>query len=251
MDLGLKGKIALVTGAGSQIGFGKAIVLTLAKDGCDIIVNDINLKGANQTVADVEKLGRKAIAIKADVTKSIEVKEMVKSIHDRFGRIDILVNNAGGCTPPKPFMQTTEEEWEFDINVNLRGVLNCTRAVLTGMIERKYGKIVNLISGAGINGGMLTAVYSAAKGGILAFSMAIAKEVAPLGINVNCVSPGPAITGFAKNAPPGMLENFAKSVPIGRLTEPQDVANSVAFLASDAAADIVGQTLIVTGNVSA
>jgi NAD(P)-dependent dehydrogenase (short-subunit alcohol dehydrogenase family) len=251
MDLGLKGKIALVTGAGSQIGFGKAIALTLAKDGCDIIVNDINLEGAKQTVAEVEKLGRKAIAIKADITKSIEVKEMVKSVQDRFGRIDILVNNAGGCTPPKPFMQTTEEEWEFDINVNLRGVLNCTRAVLTGMIERKYGKIVNLISGAGINGGMLTAVYSAAKGGILAFSMAIAKEVAPLGINVNCVSPGPAMTGFAKNAPPGMLENFAKSIPIGRLTEPQDVANSVAFLASDVAADIVGQTLIVTGNVTA
>jgi NAD(P)-dependent dehydrogenase (short-subunit alcohol dehydrogenase family) len=251
MDLGLKGKIALVTGAGSQIGFGKAIALTLAKDGCDIIVNDINLEGAKQTVAEVEKLGRKAIAIKADITKSIEVKEMVKSVQDRFGRIDILVNNAGGCTPPKPFMQTTEEEWEFDINVNLRGVLNCTRAVLTGMIERKYGKIVNLISGAGINGGMLTAVYSAAKGGILAFSMAIAKEVAPLGINVNCVSPGPAMTGFAKNAPPGMLESFAKSIPIGRLTEPQDVANSVAFLASDAAADIVGQTLIVTGNVTA
>jgi NAD(P)-dependent dehydrogenase (short-subunit alcohol dehydrogenase family) len=251
MDLGLKGKIALVTGAGSQIGFGKAIALTLAKDGCDIIVNDINLEGAKQTVAEVEKLGRKAIAIKADITKSIEVKEMVKSVQDRFGRIDILVNNAGGCTPPKPFMQTTEEEWEFDINVNLRGVLNCTRAVLTGMIERKYGKIVNLISGAGINGGMLTAVYSAAKGGILAFSMAIAKEVAPLGINVNCVSPGPAMTGFAKNAPPGMLENFAKSIPIGRLTEPQDVANSVAFLASEVAADIVGQTLIVTGNVTA
>lgn len=251
MDLGLKGKIALVTGAGSQIGFGKAIVMTLAKDGCDIIVNDINLEGANQTVTEVEKLGRKAIAIKADVTKIIEVKEMVKAVQDRYGRIDILVNNAGGCTPPKPFMQTTEEEWEFDINVNLRGVLNCTRAVLTGMIERKYGKIVNLISGAGINGGMLTAVYAAAKGGILAFSMAIAKEVAPLGINVNCVSPGPAMTGFAQNAPPGMLENFAKSIPIGRLTEPQDVANSVAFLASNVAADIVGQTIIVTGNVTA
>jgi NAD(P)-dependent dehydrogenase (short-subunit alcohol dehydrogenase family) len=251
MDLGLKGKIALVTGAGSQIGFGKAIVMTLAKDGCDIIVNDINLEGARQTAAEVEKLGCKAIAVKADITKSSEVKEMVKTALDRFGRIDILVNNAGGCTPPKPFMQMTEQEWEFDINVNLRGVLNCTRAVLTGMIERKYGKIVNLISGAGINGGMLTAVYAAAKGGILAFSMAIAKEVAPRGINVNCVSPGPAMTGFAKNAPPGMLENFAKSIPIGRLTEPQDVANSVAFLASDAAADIVGQTLIVTGNVTA
>jgi NAD(P)-dependent dehydrogenase (short-subunit alcohol dehydrogenase family) len=145
----------------------------------------------------------------------------------------------------------TEDNWEFDINVNLRGVLNCTRAVLPGMIERKYGKIVNLISGAGLNGGAMTAVYSAAKGGIYSFSMALAKEMAPNGININCVSPGPAITGFAKNAPPGMLETFAKSIPLGRLTEPQDVANAVAFLASDVSSDIVGQALIVTGNVTA
>jgi 2-hydroxycyclohexanecarboxyl-CoA dehydrogenase len=176
---------------------------------------------------------------------------MVEKALGEFGQIDILVNNAGGCTPPKPFMDMMEKEWEFDINVNLMGVLYCTRAVLPGMIERKYGKVISLISGAGINGGAMTAVYSAAKGGIYSFSMAIAKEMGPHGINVNCVSPGPAITGFAKNAPPGMLEQFAKSIPIGRLTEQQDVANAVAFLASDVSADIVGQALLVTGNVSA
>ncbi len=251
MDLGLKGKVALITGAGSQIGFGKAIALTLANDGCDIIVNDIDLKGAQQTSAEVEALGRKAMAIKADVTKSAEVKDMVKAALEQFGKIDILVNNAGACTPPKPFLEMTEADWDRDININLRGVLNCTRAVLPPMIERQYGKIVSITSGAGINGGFNTAVYAAAKAGVIAFTMAIAKEVAPSGINANCVSPGPANTGFAHNAPPGMLERFAKTVPIGRLTEPQDVANAVAFLASDVSSDIVGQTLIVTGNVSA
>ena len=251
MDLGLKGKVALVTGAGSQIGFGKAIALTLAKDGCDVVVADIDLDGAKQTSAEVEVLGRKSIAVKADVTKSAEVKDVVKAALEQFGKIDILVNNAGACTPPKPFLETTEADWDSDININLRGVLNCTGAVLPHMIERKYGKVINIASGAGINGGFNTAVYAAAKGGVIAFTMAIAKEVAPSGINANCVSPGPAITGFARNAPPGMLERFAATVPIGRLTEPQDVANSVAFLASDVSGDIVGQTLIVTGNVSA
>jgi NAD(P)-dependent dehydrogenase (short-subunit alcohol dehydrogenase family) len=109
---------------------------------------------------------------------------------------------------------------------------------------------ISLISGAGLNGGVMTAVYSATKSGICSFSMAIAKEMAPHGINVNCVPPGPAITGFAKNAPPGMLEEFAKSITLGRLTEQQDIANSMAFLASDVYADIVGQAIIVTGNVS-
>lgn len=251
MDLGLKDKVAVVTGAGSQIGFGRAIALTLAKEGCNIVVNDIDMDGAKQTVAELETLGVKAVAIKADITKNDEVKDMVKKALDEFGKIDILVNNAGGCTPPKPFMDMTEKEWEFDINVNLMGVIHCTRAVLPGMIEQKYGKVISLISGAGLNGGAMTAVYSAAKGGIYSFSMAIAKEMAPHGINVNCVSPGPAITGFAKNAPPGMLENFAKSIPLGRLTEQQDVANAVAFLASDISADMVGQALLVTGDVSA
>ena len=250
MELGLKGKIALVTGAGSQIGFGKAIALQLAKEGCDVIINDLDLEGAKKTSAEVEKLGRKSMAIKADVTSTAEWDTMVKKVLEKFGRIDILVNNAGGCTPPRPFLQMTDKDWDFDINVNLKSTRNGTKTVLPIMINQKSGKIVNITSGAGIHGGFFTAGYAAAKAGIIAFSMGVAKEAAPEGINVNCVSPGVANTGFAKNAPPGMIENFPKTLPIKRLTTPQDIANAVTFLASDAASDIVGQVLVVSGGVS-
>jgi 3-oxoacyl-[acyl-carrier protein] reductase len=250
MELGLKGKVALVTGAGSQIGFGKAIALSLAKEGCDIIVNDINLEDAQKTAVEVEKLGRKAVAIKADVTKIAEWESMVNEALAKLGTIDILVNNAGGCTPPKPFLEMNDADWEFDIDVNLRSTRNGTKVLLPHMIERKSGKIINITSGAGIHGGFYTSGYAAAKAGIIGFSLGIAKEAAPHGINVNLVSPGIADTGFARNAPPGLIENHAKSVPIGRLTTAQDVANAVVFLASDAASDIVGQVLAVTGEVS-
>lgn len=248
MELGFEDKVALVTGVGSQIGFGKAIALTLAGDGCDITVNDIDLEGARQTTADVEALGRKAMVVKADISHSVEVRDMVKAALQQFGKIDILVNNAGACTPPKPFLEMTEADWDSDININLKGMLNCTRAVLPHMIERKYGKIVNISSEAGISGGTNISVYAAAKAGIIVFTMSIAREVSALGINVNCVAPGMANTGFAKQAPPGYIENFAASTAVGRLTVPQDVANAVAFLASDVSADIVGQTFNVSGS---
>jgi NAD(P)-dependent dehydrogenase (short-subunit alcohol dehydrogenase family) len=250
MELGLKGKVALVTGAGSQIGFGKAIALQLAKEGCDVVINDLDLDGAKKTAAEVEKLGRKSLAIKADVTSGMEWETMVKQVLDKFGRIDILVNNAGGCTPPKPFLQMTDKDWDFDINVNLRSTRNGTKTVLPHMIKQKSGKIVNITSGAGIHGGMFTTGYAAAKAGIIAFTQGVAKEAGPEGININCVSPGPANTGFAKNAPPGMLENFPKTLPLKRLTTTQDIANAVVFLTSDAASDITGQVLIVSGGVS-
>ncbi|MBN1177133.1 MAG: SDR family oxidoreductase [Dehalococcoidales bacterium] len=250
MELGLKGKVALITGAGSQIGFGKAVALALAKEGCDIAVNDIDLDGAKETAAAVEKLGRKSVAVKADVTKGDAWDAMVKEVLDKLGKIDILVNNAGGCTPPKPFLEMTDKDWDFDIDVNLRSTRNGTRAVLPHMIERKSGKIVNVTSGAGIHGGMMTSGYAAAKAGIIGFSMGVSKEAAPHGININCVSPGVADTGFAKNAPPGLIENFPKTLPIGRLTTTQDIANAVVFLVSDAASDIVGQVLVVSGGVT-
>jgi 3-oxoacyl-[acyl-carrier protein] reductase len=250
MELGLKGKVALVTGAGSQIGFGKAIALALAKEGCDVIVNDIDLSGAKKTAAEIEKLGQKSLAIQADVTKDDAWDSMVKEALTKFGRIDILVNNAGGCTPPRPFLEMTDEDWDFDIDVNLRSTRNGTKALLPHMIENKGGKIVNIASGAGIHGGMFTSGYAAAKAGIIGFSMGVAKEAAPHGININCVSPGVADTGFARNAPPGMIENFPKTLPIGRLTTTQDIANAVVFLVSDAASDIVGQVLVVSGGVT-
>jgi NAD(P)-dependent dehydrogenase (short-subunit alcohol dehydrogenase family) len=250
MELGLKGKIALVTGAGSQIGFGKAIALQLAKEGCDVIVNDIDIEGAQKTAAEIERLGRRSMATKGDVTSITEWESMVDKIMKQFGRIDILVNNAGGCTPPKPFLQMTDKDWEFDIDVNLKSTRNGTKTVLPIMIKQKNGKIVNITSGAGIHGGMFTAGYAAAKAGIIAFSMGVAKEVAAEGININCVSPGVANTGFARNAPPGMIENFPKTLPIKRLTTPQDIANAVTFLVSDAASDIVGQVLVVSGGVT-
>jgi 3-oxoacyl-[acyl-carrier protein] reductase len=175
---------------------------------------------------------------------------MVKKVLDGFGKIDILVNNAGGCTPPKAFLQMSDADWDFDINVNLRSTRNGTRAVLPHMIKQKSGKIVNITSGAGIHGGFFTSGYAAAKAGIIGFSMAVAKEAAPEGININCVSPGVANTGFAKNAPPGLIENFPKTLPIRRLTTTRDIANAVVFLASDAASDIVGQVLPVSGGVT-
>jgi NAD(P)-dependent dehydrogenase (short-subunit alcohol dehydrogenase family) len=250
MELGLQGKIALVTGAGSQIGFGKAIALALAEEGCDVIVNDLDLEGAEKTAAAVKKLGRQSLAIKADVTKGTAWEAMVKQVTDKFGRIDILVNNAGGCTPPKPFLQMTDKDWDFDIDVNLRSTRNGTKTVLPLMIEQKGGKIINITSGAGIHGGMFTSGYAAAKAGIIGFSMGVAKEAAPHGININCVSPGVADTGFARNAPPGLIENFPKTLPIRRLTTPKDIANAVLFLVSDAASDIVGQVLVVSGGVT-
>jgi NAD(P)-dependent dehydrogenase (short-subunit alcohol dehydrogenase family) len=247
MELGLKGKVALVTGAGSQVGFGKAIALQLAREGCAVVINDLDLDGARKTAAEVEKLGQKSLAIKADVTSAPAWEDMVKQVRDEFGRIDILVNNAGGSSRFKPFLETTDEEWDFDMSVNLVSTRYGMKSVLPHMYRQKSGKVVNITSGAGITGGMGLPGYAAAKAGIIALTLAVCKEAAPEGVNINCVSPGPANTGFAKNAPPGMLENFPKTLPVKRLTTTQDVANAVTFLVSDAASDIVGQVLIVSG----
>ena len=247
MELGLKGKIAIVTGGGSQIGFGKAIAIQLAKEGCDVVVTDLDIEGAKKTAAEVEKLGVKSMAIQSDATKIDAWEAMVKQVMDKFGRIDILVNNAGGCTPPQPFLKMTEKNYDFDIAVNLTSTHHGMKVILPIMIKQHYGKIVNITSGAGITGGFFTANYSAAKAGIIAISKSVASEVAPENIYINCVSPGVANTGFAKNAPPGMIENFPKTVPLRRLTTAQDIANAVTFLASEAASDITGQVLPVSG----
>ncbi len=250
MDLGLKGKVALVTGAGSQIGYGKGIAMTLAREGCDIIVNDVNLEGADQTAAEIKALGRKAMAVKADVTSSTEVKDMVKAALAELGKIDILVNNAGAATPQKPFAETTEADWDADIDINLKGVLNCTKAVIDHMISRQSGKIVSIASTVAKTGGMTMTTYGAAKAGVSVFTKGLAAEVATSGINVNSIAPGPGDTGFALKAPPGFLDMVMQMIPQKKFTTPQDIGNAVAFLASDVSINIVGQTLSVDGGMT-
>ncbi len=252
MDLGLKGKVALVTGAGSQRGFGKGIVMALAKEGCDIVVCDINLNGAEQTAAEVKKLGNKAIAIKADITNSAEVKEMVKKALDEFGRIDILVNNAGGSTPPQKFLETSEENWAKDIALNLLGMSYCTRAVLPQMIERRSGSIINISSLGGIIGVNGGTAYGAAKAGVINFTQSLAQETAELGIRVNCIAPGLGDTAFYDHFPKEFRDNFVKkAATAGKTTTPEDIGNAVAFLASDVSKRIVGQCLRVAGTSGA
>ena len=247
MDFGLQGKVALVTGTGSPIGFGKAIALTLAKEGCDIIANDVDLPGAKQTAEEINALGRKAVPFKADISNKAEVNEMVKTAYDQFGKIDILVNNAGMGLAGKPFLEIPEEEWDAMINVNIRGLINMLKAVLPGMIKQKSGKVINIASNAGKTGVPTASMYAATKAAMVSITKSLSIEVGPLGINVNGIAPGTARTNLERSATPEFVEMASHVPPIGRLTEPQDIANMTAFLASQAANDISGQTYSVDG----
>jgi NAD(P)-dependent dehydrogenase (short-subunit alcohol dehydrogenase family) len=228
MDLKLKGKVALVTGAGSQVGYGKNIALTLAEEGCDIIIGDIDLKGAQQTALEVESQGRKAMAIKVDVADRSDVDNMVESGIREMGKIDILVNNAGASSRMMPFMQMTKKEWDFDINVNLYGQMNVAQAVLRHMIARQSGRVINTSGGQGIP---TLSLYGAAKGAIVQWTRALAKEVSGSGVVVTCYSPGLGATGLTVNDP--RMAAMAKASPLGRLCMPSDIGPVVAFLASD------------------
>jgi NAD(P)-dependent dehydrogenase (short-subunit alcohol dehydrogenase family) len=250
MDLDLTGKVALITGAGSQKGFGKCIAMVLAKEGCDIVAADIDLDGAEQTAAIIQGLGRKALAVQADVTNVDQVNEMAKLALDGFGKVDVLVNNAGSVSPNNPFWEKSVADWDWDININLRGTMNCTRAVIGQMLERKNGKIINISSVAAKIGGPNSSSYTAAKAGIIGLTKSLALEVAHIGINVNGVAPGVGLTNFVKNDPPELLESLTEHTPNKRMATPEDIANMVAFLASDVSGHIVGQIFSVDGGFS-
>lgn len=254
MDLKLTDKVALVTGTGSQIGFGKGIALMLAREGCDIISIDVDFEGARKTAADVLSLGRNALAIKADITKKTEVDNAVKKAVEKFGKIDILVNCAGRASGLRPFVETSEQQWDLDIDLNLKGTLYFTRAVLPHMLERRYGKIVNFSTHAahqptGLAG---TTPYIAAKAGVVMFSKTLVGEVAASGINVNIIAPGPGATNFHRvsGAPVQMTELVESFAREGVATTPEDIANTVAFLVSDVANKLHGQVIEVSGVVS-
>ncbi len=247
MDYGLEGKVALITGTGSQTGIGKAVAILLAKEGCDIISTDIDIEGAQQTADEVKALGRKAIAVKADVASKEEVGEMVKAALKEFNKIDILVNNAGLSAGGGPsFFEQSEEYWEKDININLYGTMNCVKAVGPGMVERKYGKIINFTSISGRLGAPIS--YAAAKGAVLNITRGWASGLGPHGINVNAVAPGMVATKFharAGDRANEMFKGMAERVPMRRIQTVEDIANTVAFLASDVSRNITGQTIQV------
>jgi 3-oxoacyl-[acyl-carrier protein] reductase len=240
VDLGLAGKVALVTGAGSQIGYGRDIALLLAREGCDVVVADIDLEGARSTAVEVETLGRKALALEVDVTDLARVQGMVQAALGVFQEIDILVNNAGASTGVKPFLAMTPEECAFNIEVNLYGQMNVARAVLPSMIVRRYGRIVNISGGQGIPN---LSAYGAAKAGIEAFTHSLAGEVAQHGVIVNGVYPGLAITGLTSTTQQGFLDMTAQMSALKRLCTAQDVSPVVAFLASDVCSYMVGQII--------
>ena len=229
MDLKLTDKVALVTGTGSRIGYGRAIALTLAEEGCHIISVDKDITGARQTAEEVISRGRKALVIEVDVRNRSEVDNMVNNALDEFGRIDILVNNAGVSSKWKPFMEMNSDDWDYDIGVNLYGQMNVAQSVLPHMISRKSGRIINTSGGQGIPG---ISLYGAAKGAVVQWTKALAKEVAPYGVVVSAYSPGLGATGLTEDDP-RELEKLAKENLLGRLCTPEDVGNLVAFMVSE------------------
>jgi NAD(P)-dependent dehydrogenase (short-subunit alcohol dehydrogenase family) len=250
MDLKLDGKTALVTGTGSQIGFGRGIALKLAEEGCDVICADIDLEGAEQTAAAVKKTRRKSIALKMDITNRVDVDAAIEKALKAFDHIDILVNCAGRASGVRPFIEATQAMWDIDININLRGTMNVTQALLPHMLARQYGKIVNFSTHAanqptGLAG---AAVYVAAKAGTVMFSKTLAGEVGARGININIIAPGPGATNFHRvsGGDPRMAELVENMAKAGKTTTPEDIANAVAFLVSDVSAKLSGQVLEVS-----
>ena len=244
---GLQGKVAFVTGAAR--GIGRAIATRLAEEGAKVVIADLDGDGASRTAAEI---GRGAIGVRVDVTDRASIRAGVEQTAAKLGPVDVLVNNAG-WDKVEPFVKSEEATWERVLAINLKGPIACARAVLDSMIERKTGKIVSISSDAGRVGSSGEAVYSAAKAGVIGFSKTLAREVARYGINVNVVCPGPTNTALFAEVAGGnekLAASLAKAIPFGRLGEPQDLAGAVAFLASDDAAFVTGQTLSVSGGLT-
>jgi 2-hydroxycyclohexanecarboxyl-CoA dehydrogenase len=247
-------RTAFVTG-GAQ-GIGQGIATTLGAQGFRVAVVDLNLEVAQDTAKSIVDAGGTATAVQADVTDTAAVQAAVKTVTDELGPIEVVVNNAG-WDDFMPFLKTTEDFWDRVLDINFKGMLRVNHAVVPGMVERGFGRVINIGSDAGRVGSSLEAVYSGAKGGIIAFTKTLAREVATKGVTANTVCPGPtdtpALRKFANNSGQDadkVLGGMTKAVPMKRLAEPSDIAAAVAFFASDAAGYITGQTLSVSGGLT-
>ena len=245
MDLKLKDKVAVVTGAGGQTGYGKGIALALAREGCHVVIVDVDMDGAQKTAAEVIALGVKALPVKTDISKMDEVQAMADKAIAELGKIDILVNNAAIGLPSKPFLELSQDEISRVIGINLYGTMNTVRAIAPFMVKQHYGKIINFSGGQGLPG---DASYGASKAAIISFTTTIAKEFADKGIVVNCFTPGPAETGLSQGRiPHSIWENLGKRSPFGRLCSPDDVGSAIAFLVSDMNSYMIGQSVHLNG----
>ncbi|MHA1785299.1 MAG: SDR family NAD(P)-dependent oxidoreductase [Candidatus Helarchaeota archaeon] len=245
----LKDRVAIITAAAGA-GIGKATASKLAEEGAKVAITDINERRINETVDELKKKFRddQIIGVLLDVTDSKSVNDGIRKVFDNWGRIDILVNNAGRNVLSK-IEKMTDEQWDLVINVNLKGTFYCSRAVIPYMKEQKYGKIISISSAEGwIGSPMGEAQYAASKAGVMGFTRALARELAP-DINVNAIAPGIVPNPFLARIYGDMLNEIPKMVPMQRGAKPSEIADAVAFLASDEASYIIGVTLTVSGGM--
>jgi len=251
----LKDKVAIITGGAK--GMGRGMALKFAEEGCAVVIADIAIKEAEEAVAEIKKKGGNALAIKCDVTSGQQVSETVDKVVKKFGKIDILVNNAGGIAAHTPVEDLTEEAWDKVFALNLKSDFLFCKYVVPHMKKRKYGKIINFSSIGAVQPPAHEIHYNTAKAGVIGFTTDLANALAPLGINVNCILPGPIRTNFYDAMVGKMSEkdrdNFfnmlGKKVPLQRVGTPEDIAGAALFLASELSAYVTGHALYVAGGL--
>jgi len=244
----LKDKVAVVTGAGS--GIGRAIAVRFAAEGARVVIAEINEQGGKETLNLVEEQGSEGIAIKTDVAKSEEVSSLFEKVDERGWPVDIVVNNAGNANKGfKSPQDMTDSDWDSIIDVHLSGTFYCTREALKRMVVKRSGAIINIGSVAGLTGLPGACAYTAAKGGIIAFTKGVAKEVAAQGIRINCIAPGWVDTPILDNVPATMQKMMTMMMPIGRIGLPDEIASTAVFLASEESSFIIGQVISPNGGM--
>jgi len=244
--MNLQGRVALVTGAAQ--GIGRAIALALAEVGADIAGGDVNLEGMEKTAKEIEALGRKALAVRLDVSDPASVKDAATKVLEAFQKIDILVNNAG-ITKDNLIMRMKHEDWDRVLSINLNGAFHCIQAVLPGMVKQRSGRIINIASVVAQAGNAGQANYISSKAGLIGLTKAVASEVGSRTITVNAVAPGFIATAMTENLPEPVKQRMMSLIPLGRMGTDRDIASAVRFLASDEASYITGHVLSVNGGM--